>query len=368
MNLRASTEKLINTRNPGTLLSIALFPLTAASFIYTLIMDIRSYMYDLGILKSHNAGCKVITIGNLTVGGTGKTPTVCMIAEYFKKEGIKTAVVCRGYRGEKTGTPQIVSDGKKMLSDPASAGDEACMLAKKLSGIPVIAGKDRVAASKLTCKLFKTEIILLDDGFQHQRLKRDIDIVLINSENPFGNGYLLPRGILREPLKALKRADMILLTKTDPVNDDCSSLENRIRLHNPNAPVFRSFYKPSNIINPVDNNSIPVDLFKNKKVAGFCSIGDPESFILTLKNMGITLTQKIIYPDHHLYCNQDYKHIQELSEKFDYLITTEKDIAKITPDMIKISNLSVLEIDEVIDNIELFFKNIRKLQSKTNNR
>jgi len=113
MDLRASTEKIINTANPGMLLSLALFPLTAASFIYTLIITIRSSLYKRGILKSYHAGCKVITIGNLTVGGTGKTPTVCMIAEYLKKEGVNTAVVCRGYRGKETGTPQIVSNGGK---------------------------------------------------------------------------------------------------------------------------------------------------------------------------------------------------------------------------------------------------------------
>jgi len=363
MDLRASTEKLINTRNPGILLSLALFPLTAASFIYTLIIAIRTSLYKLGILKSYHADCSVITIGNLTVGGTGKTPTVCIVAEYLKKEGIKTAVVCRGYRGKETDTPQIVSDGKKILSDSESAGDEACMLAKKLSGIPIIAGKDRVAASKLACKHFNTKIIILDDGFQHLRLKRDLDVVLINSGNPFGNGFLLPRGILREPLTALKRADIVVLTKTSPVKADCSSLENRIRLHNPDAPVFRSFYKPSNIIDPVDNKCIPVDLLKNKKVACFCSIGDPESFIFLLEKMGLTLSEKTIFPDHHQYSSDDYKRMKELSEKFDYLITTEKDIAKITPDMIKISNLFVLEIEEVIENTERFFKKLTNLDS-----
>ena len=359
MDLRASTEKIINTANPGMLLSLALFPLTAASFIYTLIITIRSSLYKRGILKSYHAGCKVITIGNLTVGGTGKTPTVCMIAEYLKKEGVNTAVVCRGYRGKETGTPQIVSNGEKILLDSGSAGDEAYMLAKKLSGIPVIAGKDRVAASKLACKHFNTEIIILDDGFQHLRLKRDIDVVLINFRNPFGNGFLLPRGILREPLKALERANIVLLTKTDPIKADRSSLENKIRIHNRKAPIFNSFYKPANIVNFSNSKSIPVDLMKDKKIACFCSIGDPESFILVLKHMGLTLAEKIIFPDHHQYSSYDYKRIKELSEKFDYLITTEKDIAKITPDMIKMNNLSVLEIEEIIDNTELFLKSLQ---------
>jgi len=359
----ASIEKIINTGKPGILLSLALLPLTAASFIYALIITIRSSLYKLGILKSYHADCKVITVGNLTVGGTGKTPTVCMIAEYLKKEGIKTAVVCRGYRGKETDTPQIVSDGKKILSDSESAGDEAYMLAKKLSGIPVIAGKDRVAASKLACKHFNTEIIILDDGFQHLRLKRDIDVVLINSSNPFGNGFLLPRGILREPLKALKRAGIVLLTKTDPIKGDRSSLENRIRVHNRKAPIFNSFYKPANIVNFLNGKSIPVDFMKDKKIACFCSIGDPESFIFILEKMGLTLSEKIIFPDHHQYSSYDYNRIKKLSEKFDYLITTEKDIAKITPDMIKISNLSVLEIEEIIDNTERFFKKLTNLDS-----
>ena len=356
MDLRASAEKLLNTQNPGVLLSLCLLPLTLASFIFYFIVLIRSTLYKIGIFKSYKAGCKVITIGNLTVGGTGKTPTVCLIAKYFKESGFSTAVVCRGYRGKKTDTPVVVSDKEKVLMNSESAGDEAYMLARKLSGIPVIAGKNRVSASKMACDLFNCEIIILDDGFQHLRLKRDTDVVLINSRNPFGNGFLLPRGILREPLKALKRADMILLTKKDQSDIDRKELENTIRLHNQNAPIFKSFYKPASLRNPTDNNKIDPDLLKNKNISCFCSIGDPESFFSILKNMGFTLADKVIYPDHHQYKTSDYKKLRTISKSSDYLITTEKDFAKINPDMLQIKNLAVLEIDEVIDNIELFLK------------
>jgi tetraacyldisaccharide 4'-kinase len=206
MDLRASTEKLLNTQNPGVLLSLCLLPLTLASFIFYFIVLIRSTLYKIGIFKSYKAECKVTTIGNLTVGGTGKTPTVCLLAKHFKESGFRTAVVCRGYRGKNTDIPMVVSDKEKVLMDSESAGDEACMLARKLPGIPVLAGKNRISASKMACDLFNCEIIILDDGFQHLSLKRDTDVVLINSRNPFGNGFLLPRGILREPLNAIKRA------------------------------------------------------------------------------------------------------------------------------------------------------------------
>jgi tetraacyldisaccharide 4'-kinase len=355
MDLRASAEKLLNTQNPGVLLSLCLLPLSLASFIFGIIVLIRSSLYKIGIFKSYKAGCKVITIGNLTVGGTGKTPTVCLVAKHFKESGLSTAVICRGYRGTKTDTPMVVSDKEKVLMDSVSAGDEAYMLARKLSGIPVLAGKNRVSASKMACDLFNCEIIILDDGFQHLKLKRDIDVVLINTQNPFGNGFLLPRGILREPLKALKRADMILFTKKDQSETGSKELENTIRRHNHNAPIYKSFYKPISLKTTANNNVNP-DLLKNKNISCFCSIGDPESFFSMLKNMGLALTDKIIFPDHHHYKITDYNKLKEISKKTDFLITTEKDIVKINPDMLKITNLAILEIDEVIDNTEEFLK------------
>lgn len=356
MYLRASTEKLLNTQNPGVLLRLCLFPLTLISFIFHFIVLTRSALYKIGIFKSYQAGCKVITIGNLTVGGTGKTPTVCLIARHFKASGFNTAVVCRGYRGTNTNAPMVVSDKENVLMNSESAGDEAYMLAKKLTGIPVLAGKDRVKASKMACDLFNCEIIILDDGFQHLKLNRSMDVVLINSQNPFGNGFLLPRGILREPLNALKRADIILLTKKDQSDSDSNKLENKIRLYNQTVPIFKSFHKPVSLKKTADNNKINPDLLIDKKISCFCSIGDPESFISMLKNMGLTLTDKIIFPDHHHYKISDYNKLKEISKKTDFLITTEKDIAKINPDMLEITNLAVLEIDEVINNTEDFLK------------
>lgn len=358
MNLRAFAEKIIRTKNSGFPAGLALLPLSLSSYIYLFIITIRSSLYHLGMLKRYSADCKTLTIGNLTVGGTGKTPTVCLIAGYLNKKGIKTAVVCRGYRGKDTARPLVVSDRQKIMADAASAGDEAYMLAKKLPGVPVIAGKDRVKALKMAVSLFNTEIILLDDGFQHLRLKRDIDIVLINSENPFGNGFLIPRGTLREPVKALKRADIILITKSGPPHD-CIELKKTIQAHNPAAPVFKSVYKPSKMINPCTGTGIPAERLQDKRVSCFCSIGDPESFISILLDMGLSLTDKIFFPDHHQYSLSDHNRIKKIAERSDYLITTEKDIAKITPDMLKIENLAVLEIEEVIDNTDLFFKTLQ---------
>ncbi len=356
MDLRALTEKLLNTQNPGVLLRLSLLPLTLVSFIFCIIVLIRSFLYRIGIFKSYKAGCKVITIGNLTLGGTGKTPTVCLIAKHFKESGFRTAVICRGYRGKNTDAPMVVSDQIKVLMDSESAGDEAYMLARKLSSIPVLVGKNRVLASKMACDLFNCEIIILDDGFQHLKLKRDTDVVLINSKNPFGNGFMLPRGILREPLKALERADIILLTKKNQADTESQELENTIRLHNQNAPIFKSFYKPVSLRKTSNNNKIDPDLLKKKNISCFCSIGDPESFISMLKKMGFTLTDKIIFPDHHQYNIPDYKKLKTISKNSDYLITTEKDVAKIKPDMLQIDKLAVLEIVEIIDNTELFLK------------
>lgn len=358
MNFRASAEKIINTRNPGLFCALLLAPLTLASYLYGLIMTLRPVLYKTGIFKSHAAGCRVITVGNLTVGGTGKTPTVCLIASRLKTLGIRPVVLCRGYRGQKTDSALVVSDGKNIVTDAISAGDEAVMLAQKLPGIPIIAAKDRGRAAQTAIDRFDAQVIVLDDGFQYLRLKRDVNIVLINSQNPFGNGCLLPRGILREPLAALKRADIILLTKTGPHGRDTENLEKTISRQNPGVPVFRSFIRPVKITRVSDRKALPFNLLLNKKIACFCSIGDPGSFLKSLEETGISPMEKHIFPDHHRYGPADYTQLQNISKTADYLMTTEKDIAKFSPDMLQVKNLLVLEIEEVIDNTELFFKKL----------
>lgn len=359
MDMRAAIEKLLNLRNGGTGLQLLLFPLTLCSFLYGFAMSCRTLLYRTGVLKSRRIGCRVVTVGNITVGGTGKTPTVCCLAQYFSQNGFRVVVLSRGYRGNAAGEPQIVSDGTTVLASAGAAGDEAFMLARRLPGIPVITARDRVAAGTLAVERFGAQIAILDDGFQHFRLQRDADIVLVNAANPFGNGFLLPRGVLREKPAALRRAHIIVLTKTDAPDGSVKTLRDTVRRYNPQAPVFTSSYKVRCLRNACSGDNIPVAALAGKRVAPVCSIGDPGGFIAMVEKLQAVPVERIILPDHHTYGPEDYRRITGLARQVDSIITTEKDIAKINLNMVQTDKLIVMEIEQVVDDQARFFKTVR---------
>jgi tetraacyldisaccharide 4'-kinase len=360
MNLRAFVEKLINIQNPGKAASLFLLPLTICSIVYRLAVSARAFLYKKNILSSLSVSCKVISIGNITVGGTGKTPTVCLLAKYFQKKGISVAVINRGYRGSRTKNLLKVSDGRKILASQDAAGDEAFMVAEKLPGVPVIAGKDRMAAAKMAADLYGARVVILDDGFQYLRLKRDADIVLVNSANAFGSGFLLPRGILREPLSALSRASLVLLTKAGISTFKEEEIADRIRQYNPGAGIFKSSFKAMRL-RKAKGGEVSFESIKNKRAAGLCSIGDPDSFFSMLSQLKLSFLEKLIFPDHHAYCDKDYRLIKQLSEKSELMITTEKDIVKLDFNKIQTDKLLVLEIEQAIADEKHFFEKVEKL-------
>jgi tetraacyldisaccharide 4'-kinase len=361
MNIRASIEKLINIQNPGILTRLLLLPLSLGAVLYRFAVSARSFLYKSNILPRLHIPCKVIAVGNITVGGTGKTPTVCCLAQRLKQENFRVAVLNRGYRGSKSDKPQVVSDGKEILATAESVGDEARMLAEKLPEIPILASKDRASAGHRAVELFNTQIVILDDGFQHLRLERDLDVVLINAHNPFGNGFLLPRGTLREPLSALRRARLIILTKTDISCCNIKELEDRIRSYNPDVQIFKSCFTPVRLVKVFPPQEVPFASVEGRTCVGLCSIADPESFFLMLKRLNVFLMEKLVFPDHHAYCQRDYKFIKQQSDESELIITTQKDIAKIDLNMIQKEKLLVMEIEQVIDQGDLFFRNLRNL-------
>jgi len=340
---------------------LLLLPLTLCSYLFGAMCAVRTLLYDRGILRSREVPCAVITVGNITVGGTGKTPTVILLARCLQQQGLRVAVLTRGYRGTKTGVPQVVSDGRTLHAQSHEVGDEAFMMAEKLPGIPVLAGKDRVAAAVTAQKRFHTRICILDDGFQHRRLKRNLDIVLINSTNPFGNGFLLPRGILREPLSSLKRAQVILLTKTVESGADITRVETALSHYNPQAALFRASYRISALRNVRTGEVVAPDILETGELAALCSIGDPESFFSMLEAMGARGIRRLVFPDHHSYSEKDYDYINQSCTKINFLITTEKDIAKIDITMLKIFKLFVLEIEQKVENEHMFVQQVKKL-------
>jgi tetraacyldisaccharide 4'-kinase len=354
VRLRAALEKMLHTQEPGPCVNLLLLPLWLCSLLFRLVVLVRVRLYACGLLKSRKLPCRVVTIGNITVGGTGKTPTVSLVAQSFADAGLYTAVLSRGYGGSSR-APLIVSYRDKVLASEREAGDEPFMLAQDLSGIPVITARDRYLGGQLACERFNPHVLVLDDGFQHLRLKRDCDIVLINARNPFGCGALLPRGILREPLSALRRARIIVITKVDPYSN-LEELEHRIAAIHPDAMVFRASFQPTALLHPGSGRSVELDALRGHVAAGLCSIGDPGSFFSMLADLGVSYSRPLVFPDHYRYSTQDFRRIAARAGEVDYLITTQKDIAKMSFDMLQIPNLLVLQVRQVIDEQDRFIR------------
>ncbi len=306
--------------------------------IYFLVIKARSLLYRFNILNTENLDCRVISIGNITTGGTGKTPVVDKFTRMLKAAGKKVVIISRGYGGSVKG-PAIVSDGKEIKLDVDEAGDEVYMLARQLPDIPVVIGKDRYQAGQLVLKEFNPDIILLDDGFQHRQLGRDLDIVVINALEPYGNNHLLPRGFLREPLSAFKRADIFIISKSDQVSrEKLKKIENKLRTNNQQAGIFTSCHRPL-FLRPLtseDKDTFPLAEIKGKKIMALSAIGSPDSFLQSLESLEAEVIKAITYPDHYSYREKDLMDIavQAQLNEVEWVVTTEKDAVKFTDEML----------------------------------
>lgn len=320
-------------RNPksetGTLNLPFLLPLGC---LYGLGMKIRSGLYERGFFKRANLPCRVISLGNLTLGGSGKTSATIWLSRYIRDRGKRVCVVSRGYKAQNNQTVVIVSDGKRVLSDPVSAGDEPFMMAQALEGIPVLTGRKRFEAGTRAVEAFHPEFIVLDDGYQHLALKRDLNIVLLRTARPFGNGYVFPAGILREPVSALKRADAFVFTYAQ--EESGSIVERQIELLRrrfPDKPVFMSHCRPASFFYCGDRCQRDLTELKGRKALAFCGIANPESFRSILAGLGLELVDFRAYRDHYTYHERDLPDLEKraLSRGAEIMITTEKDAVKI---------------------------------------
>ncbi|MCG2676404.1 tetraacyldisaccharide 4'-kinase [bacterium] len=319
------------------------------SGIYYLGLKIIQLLYKLRILRKARLKAKVISVGNLTVGGTGKTPAVERIAGLLQEKGRKTAILSRGYGGKIQNSKckiqnygsrvAVVTDGKKILLSAKEAGDEPYLLAQNLSGVPIVIGKDRIKSGNYCLANFDTETFILDDGFQYQSLERDLDVLLIDSLNPFGNGHLLPRGILREPLESLKRADLFILTRTDQAGN-LAGLKDRIRKINPFAPILESIHAPCYFEDLKSKRRLDLEFVENKEVLALSSIAHPESFEKTLKNLKAIIMKRLRYSDHYLYTKEDLEEITSKARGC-LIVTTQKDGVRLEP---LLENESVLAL------------------------
>jgi tetraacyldisaccharide 4'-kinase len=314
-----------------------------ASKVYGGAVKLRRIFYKKAVLKSNKLTCPVISIGNLTVGGTGKTPMTIYVAKIIKQLGYKVAIVSRGYKGEAEKIGGIVSDGRVLLMTPVIAGDEPYMVANRLKDVPVIVGKNRFKAGMLAISEFDPDVIVLDDGFQHLKLQRDLDLVLLDYRKPFGNGHLLPRGGMREPASALLCADAVILTKSDTASsNETSSLPKKLRSYERKKPIYRTFHHPFvfKIINgekKIFEKNIQeafrqnLDCIKGRTVFGFSGLADNLSFQQTIKNLKCNVTGFMEFSDHHPYSKKDLDEILSVAKKSmsECIVTTEKDYVRI---------------------------------------
>ena len=307
-----------------------LFPLCLLSFFYGWVVSARIFFYTRGIFSTHSLPCKVVSVGNITLGGTGKTPFVCLLAEMIWAKGFRVAVLSRGYKGNFKDPFALVTDGERILMGAREAGDEPYLLAEKLRGIPIIVGRERWLSGKYAVERFQTEVVILDDGFQHLPLKRDLNLLLIDSASPFGNGRLFPRGVLREPLKELCRADAVILTKVP----ECANIEylrENLKKKLMAQPIFEAGYTPGEVRAGGSPRAFPPGDLKGKKILAFSGLAKPESFQKTLLGLEARIVGFESFPDHHWYGEEDVKELWQRAGKLnvDALVTTEKDMVRL---------------------------------------
>lgn len=325
----------------------ALF-LNFLSYLYGFAVRLRLYLYEHRIFRNKPLGCLVVVVGNLTVGGTGKTPIVEKFARTLTERGRKVAILSRGYKSKKEpllkkiwrklshgeeAPPRIVSDGKSVLLDSEVSGDEPYMLARNLPGVVVLCDKNRVKAGSFAIRRYGCDTLILDDGFQYLPLKGRLNLLLVDKTNPFGNQHLLPRGILREPIRHLSRASYIFLTKSDGKQDEV--LLELIREHNPKAEIIECAHQPQFLQSIEDGKRHSLDILKGAHIAAFSGIASPESFENMLRSFGAEIRYNRRFLDHHRFTRSEIKKLysQANEAKLDMIVTTEKDAVRLFQDI-----------------------------------
>jgi tetraacyldisaccharide 4'-kinase len=296
--------------------------LAPAAGLYAVGVGVRNAAYGAGVLRSRAAGVRTVSIGNVRVGGTGKTPFTRWLAGRVHARGVPVAILTRGYGGGAR-APHVVGDGTRVTSDVARAGDEAVMLART-SGVPVVAGADRAAAAALAVETFHSRLLLCDDAFQHRALRRDLDLVLVDAGERGGLGRLLPVGPLREPLRALKRADVILVRDRDDTPDATAPRAPRQR-------VLRVRFGPAALVQPVAGGweEIGLAALAGQRVLAVSAVARPAPLYRALREWEAELVHVLEYPDHHPYDARDWHAIAAAAKDVDLIVTTEKDLVKL---------------------------------------
>ncbi|MBR4894768.1 MAG: tetraacyldisaccharide 4'-kinase [Kiritimatiellae bacterium] len=346
--------------------------LKALSFLFAFVVSVRYLLYKSGILRRYPLGIQVISIGNVTAGGTGKTPVTELFARTLAAKGRKVAILSRGYRRKEASwwqrmftqvidPPLVVSDGKRVRLDSAVGGDEPYMLASNLPGVAVVVDRDRVKAGRYAIKRLGCDTIILDDGFQYQRLKHSVEVVLVDATNPFGNGNMLPRGILREPVRHLKRADIIFLTKC---RGDVSETIAEIRKYNKKAEIVKCSHSPKVLKDVWSREEFPLSWLEGKTVSTLSGIASPKGFENSLRHLGAKVVWCERYADHHRYDSSEILYALNRTADMgsDALVTTEKDAVRFPRfETVPVKCLYLRIAIDILDGVENFKKMVDKI-------
>ena len=351
--------------------------LSGLSTLYSGVVRSRKWLYDNGILRRDHPGCLVIVVGNLTVGGTGKTPVVEKFARALKERGRKVAILSRGYKSKQdplrvrlnrrlNGLPsqatRVVSEGNGPLMDAESAGDEPYMLAKNLPGVLVLVDKDRLRSGAYAIKQYGADALLLDDGFQYLKLKEQLNLLLIDAGNPFGNGRLLPRGVLREPIRHIERASYVFLTKCTGQSNQ--PLKDLIHQYKPGIEIIECQHKPQYLCQVNGEKQLPLEFLKGKRVAIFSGIADPKSFEASLIGFGAEVVYRKHFVDHHYYSAPEIDAVFENAQKDQphFFVTTEKDAVRLGEDFEASQPLYFLRLEiDILNGSEDFQKAVDRI-------
>lgn len=307
-------KRIVEGKEEDALATIVKTFLWIGSFVYWCAILIRSALYHFNILPSHRFKQKVISVGNITVGGVGKTPLVEYLAQFLIKKPKKAVILMRGY-----------------MSRPGEKSDEEILLKNNLPRAKVLTGKNRIQTALDYLKENQADVFILDDGFQHYQIKRDLDIVVIDSTNPWGEGFLLPAGILRERLTALHRAHIVVLSKTDLGQNNILSIRQKVNEINPKCLIVEAVHQPLHLVDIHIQTSIDLSFIQGKNICVLSAIGAPESFEDLLKTLGATIEESYQFMDHHSFSKKDIENVIQFCKAYEIktIVTTQKDAVKL---------------------------------------